>query len=173
MKPIFIIGYMGVGKTTVGRGLAEFLGCRHVDTDELVSECCNMSVSDIFAAKGEKFFRLKEYEVLLPLLTAEDTVVSLGGGTPCFFDSMEKICTCGTVLFLNMKPENIVCRLLSETEKRPLIADKTEVELVGFVTVSLRERMRYYGMAHHTLDVDNKTVEQIIKEIEDNEYIRK
>lgn len=173
MKPFFIIGYMGVGKTTVGRRLAESLGVSHMDTDELVAERCNMSVSDIFAAKGESFFRQEEYEALLPLLSAENTVISLGGGTPCFFDSMEKICSCGTVLFLNMKPENIVCRLLSETEKRPLIADKTESELVGFVTVSLRERMRYYGMAHYTLDVDNKTVEQIIKEIEDNEYIRK
>lgn len=172
MKPIFIVGYMGVGKTTIGQKLADNMELNHIDTDKLIVESYGQSVSDIFASKGEQFFRQKEREILRQLLTAENTVISLGGGTPCFFDNMDMISSNGIVIFLRMRTENILFRLLSEKENRPLVANKTGSELRDFVTVSLRDRMKYYGQAHFMIDVDNKKVEQIIEEIINNEYIR-
>ena len=108
---IFLIGYMGSGKTTIGRGLARRLGLRFIDMDTEVEQRTGMSVTDYFAARGEEAFRGEEREVLRCLTNEQDAVVATGGGVPCFFDNMEVMNASGLTIYLKMGPEKLAARL--------------------------------------------------------------
>lgn len=165
---VVLLGYMASGKSTVGRSLAHKLGYNFVDLDEEISNRVGMDIPMIFSDKGEIFFRRKETEVLRDLLEQQDNMVlSLGGGTPCYGQNMQIINESTPYSFyLNLSIGNLVKRIAKEKALRPLVASIPDTELPEFVGKHLFERSPFYAMAGHTIFTENKTVQQIIMELE-------
>jgi shikimate kinase len=147
MTRIFIIGYMGVGKTTVGKRLAKRLSLTFIDLDTHIQSKFRKSVAELFAEKGEEAFRKIERQALIEVAEFENVIISTGGGAPCFFDNMEVMNRAGTTLYIEAAPEVLADRLSISKRKRPLIADKSEEELIPFITKHLSDRERYYKKA--------------------------
>ncbi|WP_165026090.1 shikimate kinase [Dysgonomonas sp. ZJ279] len=147
MKRIFLIGYMGTGKTTAGRELAKALGVEFVDIDHFIQARYLKSVSQLFEDVGEAEFRKIESNILKEVGEFEDVVISTGGGTPCFFDNIDYMNRVGTTIYLKASPEALSSRLNTCKEKRPLIRDKNEEELYAFVVESLQKREPFYSKA--------------------------
>ena len=153
MKSIILVGYMGSGKTTVGRQLAAALGRTFYDLDWYIEMRYNRSVAQLFAERGEEGFRELERNMLHEAAEFEDIVLSCGGGTPCFFDNMDYICSVGESVYLKATPEVLAQHLKMGKVERPLIKGKTGEELTEYIRTSLQEREPYYRKAHHTVDV--------------------
>ncbi len=154
MKRIILIGYMGSGKTTVGKALSKETGMMFYDLDWYIESRMRKTVSQIFAEKGEEGFRKIEYNMLHEVAEFEDVIISCGGGTPCFFDNMEYLNQQGDVIYLKATPETLYKHLLMAKVERPLLKDKTPEELIAYITEHLKERAPYYEKAHYTLDVN-------------------
>lgn len=163
MKRIFLIGYMGSGKTTIGKLLAEKLGFGFIDMDSHIEEKQFKTVSQIFAEKGEQQFRLLEQQCLHEVAEFEDVVVSTGGGAPCFFDNMEYMNLNGLTIYLKLTPAELADRLeASHANKRPLLADRKGEELRKFIAEGLATRESFYNQAAHALSGDiEETVDKI------------
>ncbi|MDD3910421.1 MAG: shikimate kinase, partial [Proteiniphilum sp.] len=140
MNRIFIIGYMGSGKTTVGKRLARSLSLSFIDLDAFIENKYRKSVSDIFTEKGEEQFRKIENRALIEVANIEDVVISTGGGTPCFFDNMDVMNKAGTTVYIQADPEELAARLLASKTVRPLIAGKPREEIIPFITEHLAQR---------------------------------
>lgn len=164
---IFLIGYMGSGKSIVGKYLAQKLKFDYLDLDNYIEEQLGLTVSEIFKTKGELFFRTQEQLFLREVLTLKQTVVSLGGGTPCYGDNiLELISSSNRVIYLKATVDTLTSRLYSEISNRPLISHlNNESELNDFIRKHLFERNYYYQQAKHKIEVDNKSVAQITQEI--------
>lgn len=147
MTRLFLIGYMGVGKTTTGKVLAKMLGINFIDLDLFIQNRFNKVISQIFQEEGEVRFREIERNVLQEVSTFEDVVISTGGGTPCFYNNMEVMNASGLTVYLKADIEKLSERLNSCKEKRPLIKNKTKEELRLFVSESLQKRSLYYEKA--------------------------
>lgn len=147
MRRIFLIGYMGAGKTTTGRELAKALGLEFIDLDQFIQARYQKTVSQIFQDVGEAEFRNIERNVLKEIGDFEDVIISTGGGTPCFFDNMQYMNNVGTTIYLKAHPEALSKRLNTCKEKRPLIKDKNEEELYIYVTENLHKREPFYSQA--------------------------
>lgn len=154
MKPLFIIGYMGCGKTTFGRALSQATGLRFIDLDLYIEERFRKTVRQIFDDKGEGEFRAIEKEMLHKAGEMSDCIVSCGGGTPCFFDNMEWMNAHGTTVFLDTSIDKLHKRLMRGRHKRPLIAGKSDEELLQFIRSALAERMPHYSKASMTFVAD-------------------
>ncbi|MGI6572284.1 MAG: shikimate kinase [Fermentimonas sp.] len=144
MERVFIVGYMGSGKTTVGRRLARLLSLQFIDLDAFIEGKYRETVSQLFKEWGEEGFRELEQQALREVAEFENVVVSTGGGTPCFFDNMALMNRSGTTVYLQAEPGELAHRLISSRTVRPLIAGKSKEELVSFITVHLAQRERYY-----------------------------
>lgn len=148
MKRIFLIGYMGSGKTSMGIKLAENLGLTFVDMDHHIEEKYHKTVSQIFAESGQDAFRKLEQNCLHEVAEFENCVIATGGGAPCFFDNMEFMNTHGLTVYLNLSAEQLATRLeLSRAGKRPLIANKQGDELRQFIAEGLSAREAFYKQA--------------------------
>lgn len=145
MKPIFITGYMGCGKTTFGRALAEKTGLRFIDLDHYIEERCGATVTEIFASRGEDGFRETERQMLHEAAQGEDVVISCGGGTPCFFDNIDFMNACGVTVWLKATEECLLSRLCRKREKRPLIAGRSDEEIRSIIGKQLESRAPYYS----------------------------
>lgn len=154
MQSIILIGYMCVGKTTIGRALAKQLGCTFYDLDWYVEERYHTKVSKIFAEKGEAHFRELERRMLHEVAEFEDIVLASGGGTPCFYDNMDYMNEVGRTFYLKASPDIILQHLSISKGERPLLSDKSPEELRAHVTAQLAEREPYYARARHTVDVN-------------------
>ena len=154
MRRIILIGYMGSGKTTVGKALSKDTGMMFYDLDWYIESRMRKSVSQIFAEKGEEGFRKIEYNMLHEVAEFEDVIISCGGGTPCFFDNMDYLNQQGDVVYLKATPEVLYQHLLMAKIERPLLKDKTPDELVAYITQHLQEREPFYSKARHILDVN-------------------
>jgi shikimate kinase len=154
MRRIILIGYMGSGKTTVGKALSKETGMMFYDLDWYIESRMRKTVSQIFAEKGEEGFRKIEYNMLHEVAEFEDVIISCGGGTPCFFDNMDYLNQQGDVVYLKATPETLYKHLLMAKIERPLLKDKTPEELIDYITEHLKERAPYYEKAHYTLDVN-------------------
>lgn len=154
MQNIILLGYMGAGKTSVGKALAKRLGTGFYDLDFFIEERFRRKVSDIFAERGEEGFRKIEYNMLHELAEFEDIVLALGGGTPCFFDNMDYLNSKGITVFMNASPEIIVRHLKISHTVRPLLQQKQGQELLDHISNHLAERMPYYRKAQYNIDVD-------------------
>ena len=148
MERIFIVGYMGSGKTTVGKRLAKSLSLTFIDLDAYIQNKYRKTISQLFAEKGEEGFRETERLALQEVAEFEDVIISTGGGAPCFFDNMELMNRVGTTIYLQAEPEELADRLMASKTTRPLIAGKSREELVPFITEHLARRERYYNTAH-------------------------
>lgn len=154
MRRVIIVGYMGAGKTTVGRALAKELGLTFYDLDWYIEERMRKTVPDIFAERGEEGFRRVERTMLHEAAEFENVVLSCGGGTPCFFDNMEYINSQGDTVYLKADPEVLLAHLKMGKVERPLLRGKTPEQMRDFITEQLAAREKYYSMAKHTLDVN-------------------
>lgn len=148
MQPIFLIGFMGAGKTTLGRALAERLpGVDFIDLDELIERRTSMSVKELFAAVGEKRFRQLEKEALAEVAARTDVIIGCGGGTPCGEGNMELMNSAGLTVLLVASHSTLLRRLLEAQDSRPLLAGLDEAQLSKFITAKCDERASYYGKA--------------------------
>lgn len=154
MKRIILVGYMGSGKTTVGKALSKETGMMFYDLDWYIESRMRKSVSQIFAEKGEEGFRKIEYNMLHEVAEFEDVIISCGGGTPCFFDNMDYLNQQGDVVYLKATPETLYKHLLMAKVERPLLKGKSPEELIGYITEHLKERAPFYEKAKYTLDVN-------------------
>ena len=153
MTRIILIGYMGAGKTTVGRQLALALGLQFYDLDWYIEMRYHKKVSEIFAEHGEDYFRDLERRMLHEVAEFEDVVISCGGGTPCFYDNIQYMNQQAETVYLKLEPEVLCMHLKMGRTVRPLILGKTEDELLQYIRQSLAEREPFYKQAKHTLDV--------------------
>ena len=153
MTRIIIIGYMGAGKTTVGKALSKELGITFYDLDWYIESRMHKTVAQIFAERGEEGFRKIERNMLHEVAEFEDVIVSCGGGTPCFFDNMEYLNQQGETVYLKADPEVLYGHLLMGKTVRPLLVGKSKEELLTFIHEQLEKREPFYTKAKHTLDV--------------------
>nr|CUV01044.1 Shikimate kinase [Cellulophaga sp. An8] len=164
---IVLIGYMGSGKSTVGKELAKQLKINFLDLDSYIEQKYEMTISELFSAKGEIFFRKAEIVCLNEVFASkEDFVLSTGGGTPCYGDNIN-VMTSNTknVFYLNVPIPELIKRLVKEKEHRPLIANIPENELPEFLGAHLFERSYFYTKAHHTILVQQKEASKVVNEI--------
>jgi shikimate kinase len=149
---IFLIGFMGSGKSTLGYQLARKLGFQHVDMDQLIEETAGMTVPGIFREHGETVFRKWEKDILLELCKREKVVISTGGGAPCHNNLIGIMNQYGTTIYIELSPEVLKHRLAHSKTERPLIKGKSDQELLDFITGKLREREPFYRKATYTID---------------------
>ena len=153
MTRIILIGYMGAGKTTIGKALSKELGIIFYDLDWYIESRMRKTVSEIFAERGEEGFRKIEYNMLHEVAEFEDVIISCGGGTPCFFDNMDYLNQQGQTVYLKAEPEVLYKHLQMAKVERPLLKGKSKVELLTFIKEQLEKREPFYTKARYTLDV--------------------
>ncbi|MDR0824958.1 MAG: shikimate kinase [Prevotella sp.] len=168
MKRIFLIGYMGVGKTTAGRELARKFGLDFIDLDHFIQARFQKTISQIFEDVGETEFRNIERNMLREVGEFENVVISTGGGAPCFFDNIDYMNQAGTTIYLKAGAESLASRLNTCKDKRPLIKDKNEQELLAFVVDNLEKREPFYSKAKVIFEIDNLITREDV-----TEYIRR
>jgi len=152
---------MGSGKSTAGRKIASLLHWSFSDIDRLVEEREGCSVSELFALRGENYFREAESEVLHSLSTRSRTVVACGGGTPCSRENIEVMKSTGVVVYLKLTAESLVERLQKSRTVRPLIHGAGSDEMKTRVEDMLGSRTCWYEMADLIVDGMNDSIEEI------------
>lgn len=178
MKRIFLIGYMGSGKTTLGRAYAKATGLSFVDLDWYIEERSHRTVSQLFAEEGEEGFRRLERRMLHEVSEFEDVIIACGGGTPCFGDNMEFMKKQGITVFLDASLDVLFRRLKVASSGRPLLKGKTDTELREFIEAGISARMPWYGQAELRMDACRLETRQQITEsvdflsalLEENEH---
>lgn len=153
MRRIILVGYMGAGKTTVGKELAKSMGLMFYDLDWYITSRMHRTVAQIFEEGGEEGFRLVEHNMLHEVAEFENVVISCGGGTPCFFDNMDYMNRQGETVYLKASPEVLCEHLKMGKSVRPLLLNKTPEEVQVFVREQLERREPFYAKAKHVLDV--------------------
>ncbi|MGN0029919.1 MAG: shikimate kinase [Marinilabiliaceae bacterium] len=149
---VFLIGYMGSGKTTIGRYVAKDLGWRFIDMDDYVESRIGCTISDYFARHGEAAFRKAEAEAVRCLVKEEKAVIATGGGSPCFEGNMDVMRRGGLTIYIEVSPANLAKRLMPARAKRPILADKTDEELEAFIAAQLKAREPFYRRAAMVVD---------------------
>ena len=165
---IILIGYMGSGKSTVGKKLSEQLGHKYIDLDDYIQKKEGHSIAQIFKNKGEIYFRKVESKYLKEVLGIHGAVISLGGGTPCYGHNMDIIKNADDAFSIYLKAtiSNLTDRLFKEKDSRPLISHiNQKQDLREFIGKHLFERSPFYSQSDITLDTDNKTVDEIAETI--------
>jgi shikimate kinase len=144
---IFLIGFMGCGKSYIGRNLAPLMDYEHIDMDMAIEALEGLSVKDIFEQKGETYFREKEKEFIRDLDSAKNIIISTGGGAPCFYDNMDVMNQKGLTIYLNRNKGSVISRLMRWPDKRPLLKGMDEAALSAFYDERLAARKPYYEKA--------------------------
>ncbi len=162
---IYLTGYMGCGKSTLGRRLARHAGLQFIDMDDYIEERNCKTVPQLFAEEGEAGFRKKERKALEELSDFTDVVIATGGGAPCFFDNMDLMNRTGTTIFMNIDPGLLANRLLKSKTERPLIKGKSKQELVQFIAETLEKRNPYYEKAKYQITKPDVDLDELLKKI--------
>ena len=152
MIRIFLTGYMGAGKTTLGKAFARELNVPFIDLDWYIEERFHKSIRELFVERGEASFRELERNMLHEVSEFEDVIISTGGGTPCFFDNMEYMNGCGKTVFLDVHPDILFRRLRVAKQQRPILQGKTDEELRAFIADALEKRAPFYVQARYRFD---------------------
>lgn len=150
---IILMGYMGSGKTTVGRALAKDLNMPFYDLDWYIESRMRKTVKQIFDERGEDGFRVIERNMLHEVAEFENIVVSCGGGTPCFFDNIDYLNQQGETVYLKCTPEVLHKHLSMGKTVRPLLLNKTPEQVKTYIEEQLQVREQFYSKAKHTVDV--------------------
>lgn len=164
MIRIFLTGYMGAGKTTLGKAFARTLNVPFVDLDWYMEERFHKTVGELFAERGEAGFRELERNMLHEVGAFENVVISTGGGAPCFFDNMDFMNHNGKTVFLNVHPDVLFHRLRVAKQQRPILQGKEDEELKEFIIQALEKRAPFYSQAQYVFNAD---------ELEDRSQIEK
>jgi shikimate kinase len=163
---IFLIGFMGSGKTHWGRQLSDKLGIRFFDLDEQVSEQAGKPIPEIFEQDGEELFRQLEKEVLHIISESHDSfVMACGGGSPCYFNNIEYMNQAGTTVWINTPLETLFERLVKEKDNRPLIRNLSDEQLKGFIAKKFADRRIYYEQARLKVDEQPVLLDHLIGKI--------
>jgi shikimate kinase len=163
---IFLIGFMGSGKSHWGKLLSDKLGIRFFDLDEQVAEQNNKSIADIFATEGEEQFRLQEKDVLHIITESQDSfIMACGGGTPCYFNNIEYLKQSGTTVWINTPTDTLLERLTKEKDKRPLIKDLSDEHLKSYIIKKFSDRRIYYEQASVVIDEEPVELDMLIEKI--------
>ena len=144
---VFLVGFMGCGKTTLGAKLARHLDYAFIDLDQQLEAQVGMTIAEYFAKFGEDGFRKLESEVLKTTVYPENAIVSTGGGLPCFFDNMDWMNSHGKTIYIQLSPKTLADRLAHEKHQRPILNGRSEQELLTFIDQKLQERDQYYTKA--------------------------
>jgi len=160
---IYLVGFMGAGKTTVGKKLARKLGYTFYDIDKAFEHKYKTTVDLFFHKYGETVFRQLEHELLVSTFAFKNTVISTGGGTPCFHNGMNLINQNGVSLYIKLSPEALYRRLTEAKKRRPLVAKKSEDELRQFIKNKLEEREPYYQQAQHQISGISVNINSLIE----------
>jgi shikimate kinase len=161
---LFLIGFMGSGKTKLGKKVAHHLGFPFIDLDQLIEEKEGKTITTIFEEQGEEYFRQKETSILEDVINTHDQfVLSTGGGTPCFNDNMDLMNKVGKTIYLKLDSTILFGRLKSAQAKRPLIANLSEEELKPFIEKKLAVREGDYSKAQIIADAPNLTAKKIVE----------
>lgn len=144
---IFLIGFMGCGKSTLGKKLAAKMSYEFIDLDHQLEKELGMSIGQYFAEHGEAAFREQEKKILQGYAYPGNVVVATGGGAPCYFDNMDWMNQNGTTVYISLAPAALAKRLESGKDKRPLLKDLTEEEMIAFIEGKLAEREEFYQAA--------------------------
>jgi len=155
---VYIIGFMGSGKSTAGIKLASVLGWSFIDLDKRIEEYAGKTIPEIFSQHGESYFRILEAEVLKSLKSQTNTVISTGGGTPCHGDNMDYMLETGLTLYLKLTPGQLKNRLSESSRERPLIKDLSNEGLLGFIDEKLAYREKWYNRAEITVEGINLNI---------------
>lgn len=159
---IFLVGFMGCGKSTLGPILAKRFGYKFIDTDAVVARREEMSVSDIFALKGEEGFRRLERALIQEIDSTQNTIVATGGGTPCCDDNIEIMLLKGVVVYFELSPQSLYARLVKSPTPRPRITGMQPEDLLQYITQTLTQREKYYLRASEVIDCNGASSEYII-----------
>ena len=157
---IFLIGFMGCGKSTLGKKLALNIEYDFIDLDIYIQDQESKSINEIFK-NGEDYFRKIERVYLQSAMETKNTVIAVGGGTPCYFDNMQLMKENGLTIYIDMHPTELISRLRLSKKNRPLIASLQDYELSNFVFKNLNERKEYYNKAHKIVDGSDISVKQL------------
>lgn len=152
MIRIFLTGYMGAGKTTLGKAFARELNVSFIDLDWYIEERFHKSISELFNSRGEASFRELERNMLYEVAEFDDVIISTGGGTPCFFENMSYMNSKGKTVFLDVHPDVLFRRLSVAKQQRPILQNKTDEELHSFIVDGLSKRASFYSQAHFRFD---------------------
>ncbi|MEM6724412.1 MAG: shikimate kinase [Bacteroidota bacterium] len=152
---IYLIGFMGSGKSHYGTHLAEALNYQFIDLDEAIVQKAGQTIPQIFSTQGEAAFRQIEKQVVQESTQTTRIVYATGGGAPCFFDNLDQMKNGGVVLYLKAEPELLVQRLQNEQDGRPLLQGKTKLELTQFIEQKLMERRSFYEQAHAIIHISS------------------
>lgn len=145
---VYLMGFMGAGKTTLGKELARNIGFKFVDLDADIEKAEKSTIAGLFAQKGEEYFRRKEKQYLKKITEQyQDAIIALGGGTPCFNNNLDYINENGVSVYIEVPEEILVQRLLPEREKRPLLKNLSDAELGNYIAELLSKRLAYYQKA--------------------------
>ena len=154
MVRIFLTGYMGAGKTTLGKAFARKMNVPFVDLDWYIEERFHKTVGELFTERGETGFRELERNMLHEVAEFENVVISTGGGAPCFFDNMEFMNRVGKTVFLDVHPDVLFRRLRIAKQQRPILQGKEDDELKAFIIRALEQRAPFNTQAQYIFNAD-------------------
>ncbi|MDR2382488.1 MAG: shikimate kinase [Prevotellaceae bacterium] len=154
MTRIFLIGYMGAGKTTIGKILSRRMKLSYIDTDHYIENRYRKKVGDIFATEGEKSFREMEHRMLCEVSEFEKMVISTGGGLPCFNGNMDIMNNTGMTVYMDVSVEELAARLQASKTIRPVLQNRSGHELVDFIRENLEKRRPFYEQARIRFNAD-------------------
>ena len=158
---IFLLGFMGAGKTTIGRDLANSMNFKFIDLDEYIEKKENSTVFDIFNKKGEKHFRQLEYYSLKELILLNNIVIATGGGTPCFFDNISIMNKYGLTIYINVDYQTLLSRIKKTKDKRPLLKNIDDKQMLNFITKKVTEREIYYKQSKKIVNYKNLSIDKL------------
>lgn len=162
---ISLIGYMGSGKSTTGKDLAKALGYEFIDLDQFIEQKYNATITELFNQFGELGFRKRERESLHEVLTKTNVVLSLGGGTPVYYDNIEVINSHSESFYLRVQLPHLIKRLENKKSTRPLIAHLDDEQLTEFIAKHLFERNPFYQKAKHIISITNQSSFEVLNQI--------
>jgi len=163
---VYLLGFMGSGKSTAGKKLAGALGYKFFDLDDLIERERGISISEIFRTEGETSFRSTEADILRNTGNMTDTVISCGGGTPCFNDNIDYMNNSGVTVYLEMTPGQLSARLSGSAGVRPLVSGMEGDDLLNYISKTLSEREKYYKKAIITVKGFNLDISGLVKSVQ-------
>ncbi len=168
MKKIVLVGYMGSGKSEIGKILSKKINLSFLDLDDLIEKQLSKTINQIFSDQGEVYFRKFEHQVFFEKINSDESfVLSLGGGTPCYANNHELLKKDGVIsIYLKASVSTLKNRLQYQKAKRPLLKDLSEDELSEYIAKHLFDRSYYYNQCKNIIEVDGKTPNEIVVEIE-------
>ena len=152
---------MGAGKTTIGRDLANSMNFKFIDLDEYIEKKENSTVFDIFNKKGEKHFWQLEHYSLKELILLNNIVIATGGGTPCFFDNISIMNKYGLTIYINVDYQTLLSRIKKTKDKRPLLKNIDDKQMLNFITKKVIEREIYYKQSKKIVNYKNLSIDKL------------